>query len=182
MRKMTHKAIYVLLFTVLGVISSHGQILKYSDLNTTTKRPKGGFGSYEASNGTVYNIGDTLIIGTPSQNNSFAFIYEGTILTGYDRAGVQVTGNKSEILKIEVQGTKRSGFYAHLVSKSAVGLGIKLRVDLENALEAGEIKSSRMTSDEALAELKKAKDKLDLGVISEEEYEKIKAELIKYIN
>jgi hypothetical protein len=33
----------------------------------------------------------------------------------------------------------------------------------------------------ALAELKKAKDKLDLGLITQEDYDKLKAELSKYI-
>jgi hypothetical protein len=32
-----------------------------------------------------------------------------------------------------------------------------------------------------MVELKKAKDKLDLGVITQEEYDKIKIELLKYI-
>jgi hypothetical protein len=36
-------------------------------------------------------------------------------------------------------------------------------------------------SDEALAELKKAKDKLDLGLINQEQFEEIKTELKKYI-
>jgi len=38
-----------------------------------------------------------------------------------------------------------------------------------------------MTSDEALTELKKCKDKLDLGLITQEELNKKKAELSKYI-
>ena len=38
-----------------------------------------------------------------------------------------------------------------------------------------------MSSEEALAELKKAKDKLDLELITQEEYDKLKAELSKYI-
>jgi hypothetical protein len=38
-----------------------------------------------------------------------------------------------------------------------------------------------MTSDEALEALKKAKDKLELGLINQEEYEKIKQELTPYI-
>ena len=37
------------------------------------------------------------------------------------------------------------------------------------------------TSDEALAELEKAKDKLDLGLITQEKYDKIKAELVPLI-
>lgn len=38
-----------------------------------------------------------------------------------------------------------------------------------------------MSSDDALKELKKEKDKLDLGLITEEEFNKRKEELIKYI-
>jgi hypothetical protein len=38
-----------------------------------------------------------------------------------------------------------------------------------------------MTSDEALSELKKAKDKLDLGIITQEEYDLKKAELTPFI-
>lgn len=37
------------------------------------------------------------------------------------------------------------------------------------------------TSDEALSDLKKAKEKLDLGLITQEEYEKIKSELASFI-
>jgi len=54
-------------------------------------------------------------------------------------------------------------------------------VQFENALSTGEIKGFGMTSDEALAELKKAKEKLDLGLITQEEFEKIKAELTPFI-
>lgn len=38
-----------------------------------------------------------------------------------------------------------------------------------------------ISSDDALTELKKAKDKLDLGLITQEEYDKQKAELARYI-
>ena len=43
------------------------------------------------------------------------------------------------------------------------------------------IQNSVMSSDEALNELKKAKDKLDLGLITQEEYDKLKEELSKLI-
>jgi len=38
-----------------------------------------------------------------------------------------------------------------------------------------------MTSDDALSELKRQKDKLNLEIISQAEYDSIKAVLIKYI-
>lgn len=54
-------------------------------------------------------------------------------------------------------------------------------IDLENAITAGEVVSTGMTSDQALSELKKAKDKLDLGLITQEEYDAIRAEMAKII-
>ena len=51
----------------------------------------------------------------------------------------------------------------------------------EDGFSSGELVSSGMTSDQALQELKRAKDKLDLELITQLEYDKIKAKLIKYI-
>ena len=49
--------------------------------------------------------------------------------------------------------------------------------EIENMIK----KSMTMTSDKALAELKRQKDKLDLEIISQAEYDSVKAVLIKYI-
>jgi hypothetical protein len=65
-------------------------------------------------------------------------------------------------------------------TKGVIGL-LNYTIQFENALSTGEIKGTGMTSDEALAELKKAKDKLDLGLITAEDYEKKKAELTPFI-
>ena len=54
-------------------------------------------------------------------------------------------------------------------------------IKFEIALSSGEVKGFGLSSDDALAQLKKAKDKLDLGLITQEEFEKLKAELAKYI-
>jgi hypothetical protein len=54
-------------------------------------------------------------------------------------------------------------------------------ISIEKAIEVGEVVTDGYSSDKALAELKKAKDKLDLGLITIEEFEALKAELSKYI-
>lgn len=51
----------------------------------------------------------------------------------------------------------------------------------EKFKESPETPILELTSDEALATLKKAKDKYDLGLITKEEYEDIKTEMKKYI-
>jgi hypothetical protein len=43
------------------------------------------------------------------------------------------------------------------------------------------LNDNAMSSDEALAELKKAKDKLDRGIITQQEYDKMKEELMPFI-
>ncbi len=90
------------------------------------------------------------------------------------------SGQETEIKKIWVVGNKRAGYSVSFRTKGITGLS-NYTIQFENALATGEVKGFGMTSDEALAELKKAKDKLDLGLITQEEYEKIKADLVKYI-
>ncbi len=55
-------------------------------------------------------------------------------------------------------------------------------IQLENAISYGEVVTSGYTSDKALEELKKAKDKLDLGLITQEEFDALRTELAKYID
>ena len=56
-----------------------------------------------------------------------------------------------------------------------------MRIRYEQAIAVGEVITNVMSSDDAPAELKKQKDKLDLEIISQAEYDSIKAVLIKYI-
>jgi hypothetical protein len=160
-------------------INAYSQEIKYSDLATTTQR--GEFTSYIGSDGGVYKIGDKIKIGVPSSNKTFAYITEGDgIVLPITPLMAVSSGQETEIKKIFVVGGKRTGYYVAMRTKGFTGLS-NYTIQFENALSTGEIKGSGMTSDEALAELKKAKDKLDLGLISQEQYDQIKADLTKFI-
>jgi len=65
-------------------------------------------------------------------------------------------------------------------TKGMTGLS-NYTIQFENALSTDEVKGFGMTSDEALAELKKAKDKLDLGIITQEEFNVLRSELAPLI-
>jgi hypothetical protein len=169
--------LFTAIITVFSSITS-GQEIKYSDLSNTGT---GNFTSYVSKDGAVYKIGDRVKIGVPSSNKSFAFITEGdgillpvTLLTAFS------SGQETEIKKIWVVGNKRAGYSVSLRTKGLTGLS-NYTIQIENAISTGEVKSFGMSSDEALSEMKKAKDKLDLGLITQEQYDAIKAELIKYI-
>lgn len=73
-----------------------------------------------------------------------------------------------------------AGYSVSFRTKGTTGLS-NYNVQFENALSNGEVKGFGLSSDDALAQLKKGKDKLDLGLITQEEYDKLKADLTKYI-
>lgn len=168
------------MFFLFTFLASSAQEVKYSDLSSGTVT-KGEFTSYVASDNAVYKIGDRIKIGVPSSNKTFAFITEGDgMLIPVTNLSVAASGQETEIKKMWVFGNKRAGYAVYFRTKGISGVS-NYTVNFENALSTGEVKGFGMTSDEALAELKKAKDKLDLGLITQEDYDKIKADLVKYI-
>lgn len=173
---MKHFFQLIFFFTLTSQIYS--QDVKYADL---ANAKKGEYTSYLASDGAVYKIGDRLKIGVPSSNKTFAYIMEGDgVVIPIKNLTAASSGQETEIKKVWVVGNQRAGFSVSLRTKGITGLS-NYTIQLENALATGEVKGFGMTSDQALIELKKAKDKLDLGLISQEDYDKIKAELSKYI-
>jgi len=167
----------IVLFVLFASFTSYSQELKFSDVGTTYT--DGDFQSYISKDGVVYNIKDKVKIGTPSTNKTFAFIL---IWGSRERQplGINASGNETAIKRIYIKGNKRAGYIVSFESKGYTFLDT-YGIDIENAIASGEIKSSRISSDDALSELKKAKDKLDLELISQEKYDSIKTALKKYI-
>ena len=168
----------VVAMSTLFYLSANAQEIKFTDLATAER---GEYTSYVGSDGGIYKIGDRIKIGVPSSNKTFAFIWMGDgILTPLQPLPAAQSGTETEIKKIFISGNKRTGYSVSMRTKGVIGL-LNYTIQFENAMSTGEIKGTGMTSDEALAELKKAKDKLDLGLITQEEYDKKKAELTPFI-
>jgi hypothetical protein len=159
------------------------------------------------NDGSVLQVGEEIIIGIPSSSkqtnemsvglfssktstqSNFSFIMMGRMglaaLGGTSYLQDSWRGDRVIISSIIMYQDRRGG-NVNIVVKQASGINIDLYatiLDVEKALDFGEIINPKatLTSDQALAELKKAKDKLDLGLITQEEYEKIKSELSQYI-
>lgn len=161
---------------------NEGELIKYAELSQDMKF-KASYKAYEAKDGSVYKEGDTIKIGAPSGTNGrFVYITSGSgILSSVESVGPESANTNTVIKAIYIAGTKRAGFKVVFKTKGQTALSSNYYFNIEDCIASGEIKSKGMNSDEALAELKKAKDKLDLGLITKEEYEKKKAELVKYI-
>lgn len=163
------------LFTILLLLISYysiAQTAKYGSLSKNNESYK----EYISKNRDTIKIGDTLIIGKALDPEGFRYILQTNARMHATHGGKKVT-----IHKIKSYGNKKSDFTVWVQFK---GFGwIPVEVDYENALNTGEIinPKGKPTREQAIAKLKESKDLLDLQVITQEEYDKIKSEMIKYI-
>ena len=169
----------ILILTLAINFISFSQEVKFTELSSITSR--GECSSYVGSDGAIYKVGDKLKIGIPSSNKTFAFITEGDgFLIPITNLNVASSGQETEIKSMNIVGNKRVGYSISFRTKGLTGLS-NYTIHFENAILNGEVKGLGKSSDDALAELKKAKDKLELGLITQTEYDNLKIELSKYI-
>ena len=140
---------------------------------------------YVGKDGHSYKVKDTLKIGRPSTNKTFAFIVSRAQMMSAAAPAkdvdVSLSGSNTIIKKIYVYGTKRTGFKIHMIGKAQCLICDPYEIDFEEAIATGEIKSFGMSREQAIAKLKEAKDLVDLGMMSKEDFEKLKAELTPLI-
>ena len=161
--------------------------------------------AYVASNGVTYTKGSTITYGYPTNGKYYLYFKDvtGSVLGTLtedsntdastsaanrevnervaNRAGGVATIKKIECRPVDGFNRKTSGCYIYLVLNRG-GLAC---TNFEEALATKEIiikaDPSDIASDAALEELKKWKEKLDLQIITQEEYDAKKAELMKKI-
>lgn len=177
----------ILLFCILLVtfqIAKAQKELTYEVVSVATSKPPSPE-TYISKDGTKYTIGDTLKMGSPSGvNGTWVYVQGVTWMGDIVPVPTNAVNTNTVIKKLYVGGTKKQGFKVSILTKGN-GMGTNYSFFIEDAIASGEVvdpkAGSRMTSDKALEALKKEKDKLDLGLISQEEYELRKAELTKFI-
>lgn len=174
------KRLFIAIFAMLVVAGVQAQTLEHNQLQYLQNKQLE-FNAYKATDNYIYAIGAELTIGEPSGKlGSYKYITTATqIAVGATGLTSHQVGKKATIKNLKLTGMKKSGFAVQVVANMA-GIGL-MYIDFENAIASGEIVGLGMTSDKALEELKKAKDKLDLEIITQEEYDKIKADLMEYM-
>lgn len=148
-----------------------------------------GLTEYTASNNVTYHIGDTIKLGRGSApTGNFIYCQMGDTYAvmaalgggGQIDQGLPRNLSGANMIIKKIKETKFKG--AKLISFNVAGGNfVQYKILVEDALATGELKSNGYTSDEALSALKKAKDKLDLGLIKPEQYDSIKTTLVKFI-
>lgn len=141
-----------------------------------TKKKKGKINTYITEDGESFSVGDNIKLGVAFRNENFDFISQNAGLSYYplpnSASNSVVTIKRIDVRSrtVIVRTTRPQGFVYGLIIKN-----------FESAILNGEVISNMMTSDKALEELKKWKDKYDLELITKEEYEQKKKELSKHI-
>jgi|LauGreDrversion4_2_1035121.scaffolds.fasta_scaffold288406_2 hypothetical protein len=155
--------------------------------------------------GSVLGIGDKMKFGNPSgtnqsnttqaglfsssttRTNNYTYIMLGrmgaAMMGGVTYLPETFKGREAEIENIKLYKSKKEG-KPHGASIIFNNPGMDISVlDLAFALQYGEVINPKaaMTSEQALAELKKAKDKLDLGLITQQQFDSLKVVLSKII-
>jgi len=174
------KKLLVLVFA-LAFNFSNAQQVTFKQVSESTKRIKGKITSYVTSMGDTINIGDKVKFGNPSNaNNSFVYIYEFAALTTPTLASIRAQGWDSEVLKMRISGTKRKGYEVTFTSKTEGGF-TRYLYGYEKALSVGELATDRLSRAEAIAKLKESKDLLDLGMLTQEEFNALRKDLTPII-
>ncbi|SHK72270.1 hypothetical protein SAMN04488007_3668 [Maribacter aquivivus] len=196
---------YCILLT--GQKNNHVDSISYDELQelTNSKEYKNYFdvNEYITRAGDKIVIGDTLVIGKPSNSNNItqgsvaigqainnhSYIYLGT--TAAALTGTLMMGNDGMLNdRVFVVGisagriSKKNDYEIYLELNKVGGgrfLGVKklARVLFEKAMESGEIINSnaKMTRSEAIRKLKEAKELYDLEMMSSDEYDALKNQL-----
>lgn len=178
------KTLLISFFLSFATLTFSQKKISHEDLKTSdvSAFAMSYFDEYVAIDGHTYKVDDTIKIGRPSSNKTFAFILSGdAIITPVVPASVTSAGHNTIIKKIYLSGTKRAGYRIYFKTKGFCGICPPYLINVEEAFATEELQSKGMTSDKALSELKKAKEKLDLGIITQDDFDKLKSELSKYI-
>jgi hypothetical protein len=178
----------LLFLSILIGLKSFSQTPTMDDV--LNRRVTGILASIQLENGAVLKIGDTLTIGTATGNGKYNFLAQNMIcmgssytngvscIDGYYSLGSTAGGSKVIIKEIRANFRRISITMTH-----AQGYIYGTRIlSVSSAINSGEIRiDGFLSSDEALSELKKAKDKLDLGLITQEEFNTLRENLSKFI-
>ena len=202
--------LFVALFASISVMAqkidslntvSHEQITELT--GDKSYRNRVSIFSYKTMNGNLLSLGDTLIIGKPSNANNLSEDFStyggsssnhtniflgglGAALLGTAQMGNQNMANdvcviskmmmtrtsKNNDFKISAELRKPNGSKFLSIHKKA-------RTYLQAALNCNEIinPNRKMNRKEAIEKLKEAKELVDIGIMSAEDYEKLKLKL-----
>lgn len=149
---------------------------------------KDGITQYTASNGAVIKLGDKFRLNRP-EGGSKTFVSIQNKPTVMDMMGnknysstvdTSMSNTEITIKTLYIFGSRKLGFKS-MAELATCGVCNNLLVDIELAIESKEVRTNGMTREDAIAKLKETKELLDLGMVKQDDYDKLKTELTPII-
>jgi hypothetical protein len=191
---------YLLVLLLLHLSAFSQNTLHYDDLSTeefyTKVKNRTTFNKYISSDGYSFEIGQKLKIGDPefpegvyndpflgTKYGNFTYLRQNVeMVMTLERTYAGETCTIKDIMAHHTRLTKKSPLSVSFIClfEDTIEGRTGVVIDrIEKAIESGEVinLNAPLTKVQAIAKLKEQKELLDLGLISIEEYEKIKAEL-----
>lgn len=134
---------------------------------------------YITSTGESYKVGDTVVLGRASNvHNEYDYVIQTmtAVLATNNHLGSVFDGQKAIIKRMALGSTGYVVFNTKITAWPGT-----FNIRIEEAIRSGEVKSDYADEKEALEKIKKAKDMLELDLITKEQYDSIKAVYGKYI-
>ena len=193
---------------LISSLFTYAQTVTYQDIQAqrsardlTGRKAGGDITEYVASDGVSYKIGSTITYGYPTNGKYYVYYKDvtGSWLNAMtddsnnaassaanqevaerveNRAGGVATIKRIQCLPVDPFNKLTCGCKIYLVLNRG-GLAC---TNFEEAIAVGEVQTKLKSSEAALQELKKWKEKLDLQIITQEEYDAKKKELMKFID
>jgi hypothetical protein len=139
------------------------------------------YDKYVSESGDLFEVGGFIKINEPLGNSNFyQFINATDNFTVVNKVDIQAKGIEAEIVKLRTAGSRRDGYYVIAICKSPNAL-LRYNIQIEKAITNKEIHSSLSLREEAINELKEAKELFDLELMTREDYDKIKKRLAPII-
>ncbi|UYQ94017.1 SHOCT domain-containing protein [Chitinophaga horti] len=179
--------IVAVLSLLVASVNTVAQTQNFPTLKEAKEATKNG---YKTKSGWVIREGDRINIGKPATGEKrFAYIYNAPGLA-LDLSKTPMernwSGKSATVRNITYNGSKRSGFSVILVIN--VAMMVNYWVEIDNAIEDEEIlipaefaknkEKSPSTGGSVADELKKLKELLDAGAITQAEYDDQKKKLL----
>lgn len=180
--------------------SLYGQTLSYEqtqDITVTSNYSNGDtLSSYIMKDGSEIKVGTKLKFGSPlNANRKFTRLYFGeyslgkALLVTPEQLGDAYSGEEVVVTAIKVQHTKMNKnspvqIMLFVQNPSVAALARNRTIfDLEMAIETKEVvnPNAAMTKEQAIAKLKEAKDLVDLGMMTQAEFDQLKEKLTPII-
>ena len=178
------------LIVINCTVSTYAQIIEIITYEETQNEDYcAGFGSpkeikaYKSKDGSILKIGSPLIIGKPSTSyGKFSYIESGMMSMGDINMGENILIEKIQAFRPKVKNPTLLITVKAIIPQRNYSKNRNIW-DYEKAIMLGEIinPNATMTRAEAIKKLKESKDLLDLGMISKEKYDSMKAVLAPLI-